>query len=219
MLVDAGAATKKAAFDHEKLAAAISSATGKTYTALTLPFAPPTGGRGGAAGRGAAAATSSPLTFIDGERGIRFGSGGFLWKCTLTDYACAKEGPIPAPTAGGRGGAPAGTLPDGRGSDWRGSDWRVRMGQVRMGRPGSERRMEAVRDWWAGELGRGRGDGGCGDSPEMVGGDPVDGLEYQAAAAGGGTGRPWWAAGQADVRRGARLNRRFAALSTANGRR
>ena len=48
VLVDAGAATKKPAFDHEKLAAAISAATGKTYTALTLPFVPPTGGRGGA---------------------------------------------------------------------------------------------------------------------------------------------------------------------------
>ena len=145
VLVDAGAATKKAAFDHEKLAAAISSAMGKTYTALTLPFAPPTGGRGGAGGRGAAAATSSPLTFIDGERGIRFGSGGFLWKCTLTDYACAKEGPIPAAGPGGRGGR---------------------------GAPADDQA----------------------DSPEMVGGDPVDGLEYQAppqqgAGQGGRGGR------------------------------
>src|SRR5689334_18694516 len=32
MLVDAGAGTKKLAFDHAKLAAAISSATGKNYT-------------------------------------------------------------------------------------------------------------------------------------------------------------------------------------------
>ena len=41
LLVDAAAATKKPAFDHEKLAAALSSASGKKYTALTLPFAPP----------------------------------------------------------------------------------------------------------------------------------------------------------------------------------
>ena len=146
VVVDAAAATKKAAFDHEKLAAAISSATGKTYTALTLPFAPPSGGRGGAAGRGAAAATSSPLTFIDGERGIRFGSGGFLWTCTLTDYACAKEGPIPPVAPGGRGG--------------------------RGGAPADDQT----------------------DSPEMVGGDPVDGLEYQpppqqGAGQGGRGGR------------------------------
>jgi dienelactone hydrolase len=146
VLVDAAAATKKAAFDHEKLAGAISSATGKTYTALTLPFAPPTGGRGGAGGRGAAAATSSPLTFIDGESGIRFGSGGFLWKCTLTDYACSKDGAIPQVAPGGRGG--------------------------RGGAPEDDQL----------------------DSPEMVGGDPVDGLEYQpppqqGAGQGGRGGR------------------------------
>ena len=40
VLVDAGTATKKPAFDHEKLAAAISAVSGKPYTALTLPFAP-----------------------------------------------------------------------------------------------------------------------------------------------------------------------------------
>src|SRR6516165_2000510 len=40
VLGDASAATKDLAFDHEKLAAAISKATGKTYKALALPFAP-----------------------------------------------------------------------------------------------------------------------------------------------------------------------------------
>src|ERR1022692_900091 len=65
VLVDAGAATKNAAFDHEKLAAAISAAGGKPCTGLTLPFAPQAGGRGGAGGRGAGggAPTTSPLTF------------------------------------------------------------------------------------------------------------------------------------------------------------
>jgi hypothetical protein len=77
LLVAAGAATKKPAFDHEKLAAVISAVSGNKYTALTLPFAPPPAGRGAAAGSGAAtgAPTTSPLTFIDGERSIRFGSG------------------------------------------------------------------------------------------------------------------------------------------------
>src|ERR1051326_4785344 len=37
-LVDAVAATKAPAFDHAKLAAALSSAAGESYTALTLPF-------------------------------------------------------------------------------------------------------------------------------------------------------------------------------------
>src|SRR3954451_21017782 len=99
LLVDAGAATVKPAFVHEKLASALSAAMGTQYTALTLPFAPPAGGRGGgAAGRGAAAAvaTTSPLTFVDNESSIRFGSGGAMWTCTLSDYACTKGGPIPA---------------------------------------------------------------------------------------------------------------------------
>ena len=148
VLVDAGAATKKPAFDHEKLAAAISSASGNKYTALTLPFAPPPAGRGGAAGRGATtgAPTTSPLTFIDGERSIRFGSGGFLWTCSLTEYACTKGGAIPP---------------------------------RRSRRP---RRPPAA------------GEDDSQANPEPVGGDPVDGLEYQppppqqGAAGQGGSG-------------------------------
>ena len=149
LLVDAAAATKKPAFDHQKLAAAISSASGNKYTALTLPFAPPPAGRGGAPGRGAAtgAPTTSPLTFIDGERSIRYGIGGSMWTCSLTDYSCTKDGPIPPLAPGGRGGAPA------------------------------------------------AGEGDPLANPEPVGGDPVDGLEYQApppqqgAAGQGGPGR------------------------------
>ena len=53
VLVDAVAGSKKPAFDQAKLAAAISSATGHSYTALTLPFAPQSG-RGGGGGRAAA---------------------------------------------------------------------------------------------------------------------------------------------------------------------
>src|SRR3981189_793963 len=40
VLVDATSGMKKPAFDHEKLAAAISIASGGHYTGLTLPFAP-----------------------------------------------------------------------------------------------------------------------------------------------------------------------------------
>ena len=40
VLVDAEAGSKKPAFDQDRLAAAISSAVGKPYTALNLPFAP-----------------------------------------------------------------------------------------------------------------------------------------------------------------------------------
>jgi dienelactone hydrolase len=103
LLVDAVAGTKKLAFNHDKLAAAISAVAGKTYTGLALPFAPSLGGRGGA-GRGAAGAApqTAPLTFADDERSIQFGAGGSMYKCTLGDYTCTKGGAISA-TAGGRG--------------------------------------------------------------------------------------------------------------------
>ncbi len=109
VLVDASAGTKKPAFDHEKLAAAINSASGGHYTAATLPFAPAAGGRGGAGrgGRGGAAPTTAPLNFIDNEQAIEFGTGGSMYTCKLSDYTCIKGGAIPAPPVGrGRGGAP-----------------------------------------------------------------------------------------------------------------
>src|SRR5262245_20566831 len=40
VVVDAVAGTKKPAFDHERLAAAINTATAGHYSALALPFAP-----------------------------------------------------------------------------------------------------------------------------------------------------------------------------------
>jgi dienelactone hydrolase len=108
MLVDASASSKKLAFDHEKLAAAINSASGGHYTALALPFAPATGGRGagGGGGRGAFGPAPGALTFSDNEKTIEFGASGSMYKCTLADYKCTKGGAIPeAPAAGrGRGG-------------------------------------------------------------------------------------------------------------------
>ena len=108
VLVDARAGVKKQAFDHERLAAAISSSSGKKYTARELPFAPPQGG-----GRGAAAATfgarTAGLTFMDNQKAIQFGADGFLWKCTLTEYSCTKGSSI-AQAAGTGGGAPEDSL-------------------------------------------------------------------------------------------------------------
>jgi len=137
VMVDAAAATKKPAFDHEKLAAAINAATGGHFTALALPFAPVAGRGGAAAGRGGpagAAPQTAPLTFADPQN-LTFGAGGSMYTCKLTDYTCTKGGAIPAPAAGrGRGGAP-----------------------------------EALE-----EIDR--------PAPMEVGGDPVDGLEYQPPA-------------------------------------
>jgi dipeptidyl aminopeptidase/acylaminoacyl peptidase len=102
VLVDAAIGTKKPAFDQEKLASAINTATGGHYTALALPFAAAPGGRGGGAARGAAP-TTSPLTFLDNERSIEFGASGFMYTCSLTDYTCSKGKAIPT-VAAGRGG-------------------------------------------------------------------------------------------------------------------
>ncbi|MBE3133527.1 MAG: DPP IV N-terminal domain-containing protein, partial [Acidobacteria bacterium] len=113
VLVDAAAPSKGPAFDHEKLAAALSTAAKAKYTAVTLPFTSFTfvdemkaieftiggGGRGGAgrgAGPGAPGAQAPALP---------------RWRCTLTDYQCTRL-PAPPPTEGraaglgqGRGGA------------------------------------------------------------------------------------------------------------------
>jgi hypothetical protein len=105
VLVDADSGARRPAFDHDKLAAAISSVAGRPYTGLALPFAPSPGGRGGAGGRGApgAAPATAPLVFADDEQSIQFGAGGAMYKCSLVDYTCAKGGPITP--AGGRGAA------------------------------------------------------------------------------------------------------------------
>jgi hypothetical protein len=104
-MVYAETGAKKLAFDHQRLAAAISSVTGHQYAALALPFAPPAAGRGGGGGggRGAAGpAMTAPLTFTNGESAIEFGTAGSMYRCSLTDYTCTKAGAIPQPV-GGRG--------------------------------------------------------------------------------------------------------------------
>ncbi len=105
VLVDMEALTKKSAFDHEKLAASLSAASGTKFTALTLPFVEPLppGGRGGGFGGGGPV---GPLTFTDQERSIEFAAAGFMWKCNLTGYDCTKGAAVPQGPGGpgGRGG-------------------------------------------------------------------------------------------------------------------
>src|SRR5437870_1101871 len=71
VLVDAQTLTKKPAFDHEKLAISLSTATGKKYTAVTLPF--------------------MALTFVDNEQAIEFIAEAARWRCDLSDYRCQIE--------------------------------------------------------------------------------------------------------------------------------
>src|SRR5262247_1402432 len=96
VLVDAETLAKKPAFDHEKLAAALSKALPpgeEAITALGLPF--------------------NEITFVDGERAIEVNAREARWRCDLTSYACRKS---EAPGSGrfgggvGRGVGPLGTL-------------------------------------------------------------------------------------------------------------
>ncbi|HVP91720.1 MAG TPA: DPP IV N-terminal domain-containing protein, partial [Terriglobales bacterium] len=73
-LVDADALTKKPAFDHEKLAAALNAASGQKYTGVKLPF--------------------MGIRFTDAEKAIEFEAAEFRWKCDLATYAVTKLGPV-----------------------------------------------------------------------------------------------------------------------------
>lgn len=86
VVVEAATQAKKPAFDHEKLATALSTATGQTYTALKLPF--------------------QQITFVDSEKAIEFNVGEDRWRCDLSDYSVKKQ-PPGLGAFGRRGGGPA----------------------------------------------------------------------------------------------------------------
>jgi dipeptidyl aminopeptidase/acylaminoacyl peptidase len=78
VVVDAERGTRQPAFDHAKLAAALSKATGGDHKADRLPF--------------------ERIEFVDDSRAIRFTVGDQTWKCDLTSYQCEKaEAHAPAP--------------------------------------------------------------------------------------------------------------------------
>lgn len=70
ILVNPAKGTRTAAFDHEKLAAAVSRATGKTYQAYALPF--------------------RTFSFTNGNKSIAFNIAGETWTCDLQSYQCQK---------------------------------------------------------------------------------------------------------------------------------
>src|SRR5215475_10897575 len=89
VLVDAETLAKKPAFDHEKLAAALSESLpsgDEAITALRLPF--------------------NEFNFVDGERAIELNARGGPWRCDLTAYKCRKSDAPAFGRFGGRGGAP-----------------------------------------------------------------------------------------------------------------
>ncbi|MGA2534316.1 MAG: DPP IV N-terminal domain-containing protein [Candidatus Aminicenantales bacterium] len=73
-VVDADKLAKQPAFDHEKLAAALNTASGKEFKAAKLPF--------------------MMIRFTDGEKAVEFEAADFRWACDLATYAVTKLGPV-----------------------------------------------------------------------------------------------------------------------------
>jgi dipeptidyl aminopeptidase/acylaminoacyl peptidase len=82
VLVDVNPPQKRLAFDHDKVAAALSAATRKRYTGITLPF--------------------RAITFVDGDRAIDVMVDSSRWRCTLAEDRCVAQADQSA--QGGRGG-------------------------------------------------------------------------------------------------------------------
>jgi dipeptidyl aminopeptidase/acylaminoacyl peptidase len=70
VLVDAETLAKRPAFDHERLATALSTVTGEKYSALKLPF--------------------QQITFANDEKSIEFSVADARWRCELADYSLKK---------------------------------------------------------------------------------------------------------------------------------
>src|SRR5688500_15983815 len=87
VLVDAKTGERKPAFDHDKIAAALSALTKTAYTGAALPF--------------------NNLRFVDGEKSIEATVDGNMYRCEVAASTCRRADP----QAGGRGrGAGAGGL-------------------------------------------------------------------------------------------------------------
>jgi len=87
VLVDAATGRKTPAFDHERVAAALSAATGRRYTATTLPF--------------------RAVAFADSDRALDVVVDSARFHCTLSDGACAKLN-VQQSGSRGRGGGRGG---------------------------------------------------------------------------------------------------------------
>ena len=95
IVVDAERGTRDVAFDHKKLAAALSKAAGAEYAAERLPF-----------GR---------IEFRDDGKAVQFTVDGKGWECNLQSYECAKAEALPdepEPTTPRRGRRPQAREPE-----------------------------------------------------------------------------------------------------------
>ncbi len=76
VLVDAVNGTRSAAFDHEKLAAGLTTASGTVCEAAALPF--------------------EKIAYTANLRTVEFETEGQEWQCDLTSYVCTKVVPMEA---------------------------------------------------------------------------------------------------------------------------
>src|SRR5438105_1287732 len=75
ILVNAEKGTRGRAFDHEKLAKALSTASGKEFSGAKLPF--------------------ETIEFIEEGKAIRFEAAEKTWKCDLNSYECTESTAAP----------------------------------------------------------------------------------------------------------------------------
>jgi dienelactone hydrolase len=68
ILVDAEKGRREPAFDHQKLAAALSKAAGEQFSPARLPF--------------------SSIDFLDSGKALQFEAAGKTWRCDLESYEC-----------------------------------------------------------------------------------------------------------------------------------
>ena len=98
-IVDAATQAKRIAFDHEKLAAGLASASGEKVDPKNLPF--------------------FMLNFVNDEKAVEFEFGEWRYSCDLASYVCKKLGPAERRFRGGmtmweRGPAPQAASPEAR---------------------------------------------------------------------------------------------------------
>ncbi len=77
IVIEAEQGARRPAFDHERLAAALTKAAGQPFKADRLPF--------------------TEIEFTDDCQGIRFEAAGKTWQCKLDSYECAPAPAGPSP--------------------------------------------------------------------------------------------------------------------------
>jgi dipeptidyl aminopeptidase/acylaminoacyl peptidase len=94
IIVDAARATRERAFDHDRLAAALSTAASGKYTALTLPF--------------------TEFDFTADNASIEFNASKRRWRCDRAGASCTSTGAATESRGGGgfQGGGPGGGRTD-----------------------------------------------------------------------------------------------------------